>query len=96
MITCRDNPILEALGILVLFMALVAVAPGALLTFAFERIFRLHLEVGQRWAIAVSVVAACVMALRSRHGSDGLARYMLLAAMASAVVLVARFGTHAN
>jgi hypothetical protein len=32
----RDHPLLTAVGILVLFMALVLVAPGALVTFAFE------------------------------------------------------------
>jgi hypothetical protein len=94
----RDHPILEALGILVLAMALVAVAPGALVTFAAEHVLRLHLDVGQRWtwAVASSVVAACLLALRSRRGSDGVGRYMLLAAMTSAVVLVARFGMHAR
>ncbi|HWZ89047.1 MAG TPA: hypothetical protein VNW92_09355 [Polyangiaceae bacterium] len=98
MSTRRDHPILEAVGILVLFTALVAVAPGALLTFAFEHVLRLTLDVGQRWtwAMASSVVAACVMALRSRRGTDGLGQYMLLATVASAVVLTARFGMHAR
>jgi len=96
MSTRRNHPVLEALGILVLFMALIAVAPGALITFALEHVLRLELDVGQRWtwAIAVSVVLACVMAWRSRLGSDGLTRYMLLATVASAVVLTARFGVH--
>ncbi len=94
--TRRDHPLRAALGLLVLVAALVFVAPGALLTFAAERCLRLHLDVGQRWtwAIAVSVVAACAMSLRSRRGSDGLGRYALLAAVASAVVLAARFGAH--
>lgn len=96
--TRRDHPILTALGLLVLVAALVLVAPGALLTFAFEHVLRLHLDLTQRWtwAIAVSVVAACAMSLRSRRGSGGAGRYMLLALVASAVVLVARFGTHAR
>ena len=61
--TRRDHPLLTAVGLLVLFGALVAVASGALLTFAAERLFRLRLDVGQRWtwAIASSVVVACVM-----------------------------------
>jgi hypothetical protein len=98
MTTRRDHPVLEALAIVVLFMALVAVAPGALSTFAFEHVLRLNLDVGQRWTWAVtsSVIAACFMSLRSRRGSDGLGRYMLLAAVASAVVLAARFGIHAR
>ncbi|MEO8901150.1 MAG: hypothetical protein ABI488_05705 [Polyangiaceae bacterium] len=98
MTTRRDHPVLEALGVTVLFFALVAIAPGAILTFAFEHLLHAELDVGQRWtwAIASSVVAACVMALRSRRGSDGLGRYVLVAVVASAVVLVARFGTHAR
>lgn len=94
----RDHPILEAIGLTVLFFALVAIAPGALLTFAFEHLSRAELDVGQRWtwAIASSVVAACAMSWRSRRGSDGLGRYVLLATVASAVVLVARFGVHAR
>jgi hypothetical protein len=95
MTTRRDHPILTALGLLMLFAALVLVAPGALLTFAAERLLWLHLDVGQRWtwAVASSVVLACAMAWRSR---DGLGRYALLAAVASAGVMVARFGTHAR
>ncbi|MEO7037385.1 MAG: hypothetical protein ABI548_25745 [Polyangiaceae bacterium] len=98
MSTRRDHPLLEAIGLTVLFFGLVAVAPGALFTFAFEHLLRIQLDLGQRWtwAIASSVVAACVMSLRSRRGSDGLARYVLIASVASAVVLVARFGTHAR
>jgi hypothetical protein len=93
--TRRGHPLLAALGLLVLAAALVLVAPGALLTFAFEHFFRLHLDVGQRWtwALTSSVLLACVMALRSR---DGLSRYALLAAVASAAVLAARFGAHAR
>jgi hypothetical protein len=93
--TRRDHPILEAIGLLVLAAALVFVAPGALLTFAVEHVFRLRLDVGQRWtwAVASSVLLACAMALRSR---DGLGRYALLAAVASAVVMVARFGAHSR
>ena len=88
--TRRDHPLLTALGLLVLFMALVFVAPGALLTLAVERLLRLRLDLTQRWAWAVasSVVLACAMAWRSR---DGLGRYALLAAVASAAVLAARF-----
>src|ERR1700690_3199022 len=76
----RDHPVLEALGILVVFMALIALAPGALLTFAAERLLRLRLDLTQRWtwAAASSVVLACFMAWRSR---DGLGRYALLAAV---------------
>jgi hypothetical protein len=94
----RRHPVLEAMGIIVLFGALVFVAPGALITFAFEHILRLNLDVEQRWtwAIAVSAVAACIMALRSRRGSDGVGRYMIFAVLASSVVLVARFGMHAH
>ena len=96
--TRRDHPLLAALGLLVLVAALVFVAPGALLTFAVERLLRLRLDLTQRWtwAIASSVVLACVMSLRSRRGSDGAGRYMLLAVVVSAVVLVARFGMHAQ
>jgi hypothetical protein len=36
--TRRDHPLLAALGLLVLFAALVLVAPGALATFAAERL----------------------------------------------------------
>ena len=39
MSTRRDHPILTAVGLLVLFFALVAVAPGAVLTFAVEHLF---------------------------------------------------------
>ncbi|MEO7032869.1 MAG: hypothetical protein ABI548_03475 [Polyangiaceae bacterium] len=98
MTTRRDHPVLEALGLIVLFFALVAVAPGGLITFAVEHFLRVRLDVGQRWtwAIASSVVAACAMSLLSRRGSDGLGRYVLIAVVASAVVLVARFGVHAK
>ncbi|MEO7034033.1 MAG: hypothetical protein ABI548_09125 [Polyangiaceae bacterium] len=90
--------ILEALGLVALFFALVAVAPGALLTFAIEHLFRVQLDVGRRWtrAIASRAVAACVMSLRSRRGSDGLGRNMVLAVVVPAVVLVARFALHAR
>ena len=54
MSTRRDHPILEALGVVALFMALVAVAPGALLTFAAEHLLRLNLDVGQRWTWAIA------------------------------------------
>jgi hypothetical protein len=96
--TRRDHPVLAALGLLVLVAALVLVAPGALLTFAAERLLRLRFDVSQRWtwAVASSVLLACVMALRSRRGSDGLGRYMLLATTVSAVMLVARFGVHSR
>jgi hypothetical protein len=85
----------------VLFFALIAVAPGALLTFVVEHFLHARLDVGQRWtwAIASSVVAACAMALRSRRGSHGFGRYVPIASVASvasAVVLVARFGVHAR
>ena len=94
----RDRPLLAAVGILVLFAALVLVPPSALLTFVVERALRLHLGVGQpsTWAIASSVVAACSMSLRSRRGSDGHGRHALLAVVVSAAVLAARFGTHAG
>lgn len=87
------HPLLTALGIVELLGMLVAVAPGALLVFAVERLLRLRLDLTQRWAWAVasSVVLARAMAWRSR---DGLGRYALLAAVASAAVLAARFGTH--
>jgi uncharacterized membrane protein len=98
MSTRRDHPILEALGLIVLFGALVAIAPGAALTFVLEHFFRAELGIAQRWtwAICSSAVAACAMAWRSRRGSDGLGRYMLVAVVASAVVMVARFGVHAR
>jgi hypothetical protein len=93
--TRRDRPLLTALGLLVLFMALVLVAPGAVVTFAVERLLRLRFDLTQRWtwAVASSVVLACVMALRSR---DKLGRYALLAAVASTAVVMARFGMHAR
>jgi hypothetical protein len=93
--TRRDNPLLTAVGLLVLFTALVLVAPGALLTFLFEHLCRIQLDVGQRWTrgIGSSAVAANAMPWRSR---DGLGRYMLLAVVALAAVLVARFGVHAR
>jgi len=46
--------------------------------------------------IAASVLTVCVIAWRSRRGSDGFGRYMLVAAVVSAVVLTARFGVHAR
>ncbi|MEO7036594.1 MAG: hypothetical protein ABI548_21790 [Polyangiaceae bacterium] len=93
----RDHPVLEALGVLALFGALVAIAPGAVLTFAAEHLLHAPLDVGQRWTFAVagSATTACVMAWRSRSGWDGSGRYMLLAVMTSAALLVARFGVHA-
>ena len=89
-------PLLAAVGLLVLCAALVLVAPGALFVFAAEHVVSLRLDLGQRWtwAIAVSSVAACVMSLLSRRVAEGFARYMLLALIASALVLVARFGMH--
>jgi amino acid permease len=96
MSTRRDHPVLEALGLIVLFGAMVAVAPGALLTQVFEHLVRARLDAGQRWtwAIASSAVIACAMAWRSRSAADGFGRYMLVAVTVSAVVLVARFGMH--
>ena len=91
--TGRDHPLLAA-GLMV-FVALVLVAPGALVAFAAERLLRLGFDLTQFWAWAVgsSVVTACAMAPRSR---DGLGPYRLLAVMTSAVVLAARFGTHSR
>lgn len=91
----RRDPLLTAVGLLVLFAALVLVAPGTLVTFAVEDAFRRHLDVGQRWtwAVASSVVLVCVMAVHSREGRG---RYALLVAVASAAVLAARLRTHAQ
>lgn len=94
----RDHPVLEALGATVMFLALVATAPGALATFAAEHAFRVPLELGQRWtfALAASVLAAVAFCLHSNRGWDGLARYMLVSAATAAVLFVARFGFHAG
>jgi len=86
MSTRRDHPILEAIGTVVLIGVLVAIAPGAVLTFAAERFLPLRLNATQRWtwAVASSVIASSVIAWRSR---DGLGRNMRLAVVAPAVVL---------
>jgi hypothetical protein len=93
----RDHPILEALGATVLIVALVASAPGALGTFAFEHALRLRLDVGQRWTFAVSssVLLACGFAWRSRTGWDGAGRYFVVSFATAAAVLVMRFGFRA-
>jgi hypothetical protein len=49
MSTRRDHPVLEAIGLVVLFGALVAVAPGAVLTFTVEHFFHAELDTAQRW-----------------------------------------------
>lgn len=94
----RDHPVLEAIGIVVFFGALVAAAPGALLTFAVEHVVRAELDTTQRWtwAIGSSVMGACAMSWRSRRGHEGLGRYMLVAVATAAFVMIARFGTHAR
>lgn len=94
----RDHSVLDTLGILVLFLALVATAPGAAATFAVERALHSTLELGQRWtfALASSVLLACGSCLRSRTGWDGFGRYMLISTATAAVLLVFRFGLHAG
>lgn len=98
MSTRRDHPLLEAIGAVVLFGALVAAAPGALLTFAAEHLVRAELSTVQRWtwAIGSSVFGACSMSWHSRRSHDGFGHYMLMAVAAAASVLVARFGAHAQ
>jgi hypothetical protein len=83
---------------MVLVLALVAAAPGALATFAVERTFYPALELGQRWtfALASSVLLACASCVCSRTGWDGFGRYMLLSTATTAVLLVFRFGFHAR
>lgn len=94
----RDHPVLEVLGATVLFLALVAAAPGALATFAVEHALRLPLDLGQRWtfALASSVLIACGFSWRSRTGWDGAGRYMLVSFATAAVLFVARFGFRAS
>ena len=93
----RDHSVLDTLGIVVLFLALVATAPGAAATFAVERALQIPLELGQRWTIALasSVLLACASCVRSRTGWDGFGTYMVLSTATAAVLLVARFGLHA-
>ncbi len=92
----RDHSVLDTLGIVVLFLALVATAPGAAATFVVERALHGALELGQRWtfALASSVLLACGSCLCSRTGWDGLGRYMLLSTGTAAALLVFRFGLH--
>ncbi len=93
----RDHSVLDTLGIVVLFLALVATAPGAAVTFAVERGLQTPFDVGQRWtfALASSVLLACASCVCSRTGWDGFGRYILLSTATTAVLLVARFGFHA-
>jgi hypothetical protein len=93
----RDHPVLETLGVMVLFLVLVAAAPGALATFAVERAFGAQLELGQRWtfALASSVLLALGFAVCSRTGWDGVSRYTMLSFATAAVLSVARFGFRA-
>jgi len=93
----RDqHPLLEALGATVLFLALVAAAPGAVATFAVEHALRIPLDLGQRWTFALgsSVLAACACCWRSRTGWDGAATYMVFSFATAAALFVARFGFH--
>jgi hypothetical protein len=93
----RDqHPVIEALGAMVLFMALVAAAPGAVGTFIVEHAFQVPLDVGQRWTFALgsSVLMACASCLRSRAGWDGFGTYMLLSSSTAAALFVSRFGLH--
>jgi hypothetical protein len=96
--TKRDHTVLDALGGVVIFFALVAIAPGALVTFAVEHLFGLRLEIGQRWtfAVAASVLIACVFCLRSRSGWGGAYVYMLLSTALAGTLLVCHFGFHAE
>jgi hypothetical protein len=98
MATRRDHPILETLGLLVLFGVLVLISPGALVVFVVEHTLQLSLDLGQRWtfAVAVSLVVASVFCLRSRsrYGWDGAGAYTFLAVLVAGFVFVARWGFH--
>ena len=91
-----DHPVLVGLSVTVLFLALVAAAPGASATFAVERALRVPLDLGQRWTFALgsSVLTACAFCLRARRGWGGFGAYMLLSASTAAALIVARFGFH--
>lgn len=89
-----------ALGVLVFIVlfGMILIAPGAVLVFAVDRTIALKLDVAQLWTFAA--VASTTMIVGSsivaRSFSTGLTRFGLLALAVGAVLVVARFGFHAE
>lgn len=92
----RRDTALEAVGIVAFVFAIALISPGALATFATARVLGLLLDIGQRWTFAVSSSVLAAAALCAILGWQGLARYLMLSAAVSFLVLVARFGLRAE
>ncbi len=85
-------------GLTLLLFGAVLVAPGALLVFEADRVLRLALDRGQLWTFAgvTTTLLIGTLAAAARDLGVGLRRHTLIALAVTALVLVARFGFHAD
>lgn len=86
------------LVLVVVLAAAVLASPGALVVFVVDRLLDLALDAAQLWtfAVLVSLGLFAVLAVTARGTSAGLSRFLLVALAASVLMIVARFGFHAE
>ncbi len=89
---------LAGVGLALLLFGAILVTPGALLVFAVHRLLGLSLDRGQLWTFAgvTTTVLVGALAAATRDLGVGLRRHTLIALAVTALVLVARFGFHAD